>query len=84
MLLPEQVLLILGTHSGQHVVSVHDDVNKGVDNTYQRPMPARVVLGGPPGYHRHHRVMVQVEEGDLTILLADDEEDRVEELGHLR
>lgn len=47
-------------------------------------MSARIVLGAAPRYHRHNRVMVQMQERDLTLLLAQHKEHSVQQLGHFR
>lgn len=78
MLLPPDVLLEAGSHGGQHVVRVHDDVDEGVDDADERAVPAGVVLGGSPGDHGHHGVVVHVQEGNLAILFAQDEEHSVQ------
>lgn len=46
-------------------------------------MSAREVLGGTPRDHRHHGVVVQVQEADLVVLFAQREEHRVQQLGDL-
>lgn len=84
MSLPKQILLELRATSGQHVVRIHNDVNKGVYNTNQRSMSSWVVFGGSPRDHRHHSVVIQMEESYLVILLPDYEEDGIEEFGYLR
>lgn len=40
-------------------------------------MSAREVLGAAPRDHRHDRVMIQVQERHLVILLSQHEEDRI-------
>lgn len=74
MLLPEQEPLVLRTHSGHHVIRVHNYMDKRVDDPNEGPVTPRVVLGGPPRYHGHHCVVVHMEERDLSVLLPDYEE----------
>lgn len=81
---PEEKSLELWPHSSQHVVSIHYDMNKRVDHTNEGAMTPRVVLGGPPGDHRHHRVVVHMQKCYLPFLLPDDEEDGVKEFRYFR
>lgn len=83
VLLPPEVLLPLVAQRCQGVVAVHDDVHEGVDGANEGAMTPGVVLGGPPGYHGHDCVVVHVQERDLVVLLAQDEEDRVEQFTDL-
>lgn len=84
MFLPQQIRMEPGAHGCEHVIRIHDDVDEGVDHPNERPVAPGVVLGGSPGDHRHHGVVVHVEECNLALLLSDDEEDCVEQLGYLR
>lgn len=59
-------------------------MHEGVDEAYEDAVSAGIVLGAAPADHRHHGVVVQVQEGHLVVLLPQHEEDRVQELGHLR
>ena len=47
-------------------------------------MAAWVIFRCAPRDHWHHSVVIHVQERDLLVLLAEHEEDRVEELGELR
>lgn len=74
--LPAQVLLGAGD-GGQHVVAVHDDVHQAVDEPDEGAVAAGEELGANPRAQRHHGVVVHVQEGQLVVLLAEDEEHRV-------
>lgn len=80
VLLPPQVLLVLRTHGSHHVVEVHDDVNEAVNDANEGTMASRVVFGGTPTDHWHHRVMIQMKESNLVVFLPENEEDRVQKL----
>jgi len=57
------------SHGSHHVVEVHDNVNKGVDNSNEGAMTPRVVLSASPRDHRHHCVVIHVQECNLSLLL---------------
>lgn len=79
MLLPPQVLLHVRSHGGEHVVRVHEDVDEGVDQAQERAMATRKVLDANQAADGHQRVVVDVQEGDLALVLTQHEEDRVHE-----
>lgn len=83
VLLPPQVLLHLGSHGGQHVVGVHEDVHEGV----QEAKKGRVATGGeldaPPDGDGHDAVVDHVQRGHLIVPLTHHKEEGVEELGEL-
>jgi len=58
-------------------------VDKGVDEAQQGSMSAGKVLDSNEGTHRHQGVVVQMEERDLTLLLAQHKEHGVQQLGDL-
>lgn len=77
MAFPKQELLVLRPQSSQHVVSVHYDMYKRVDHTNEGPVTPWVVLRRTPRNHGHHCMMVQVEEGNLSLFLPENEEYRI-------
>lgn len=83
VLFPPQVLLVLRTHRCHHVVSVHQHVDEGVDQSKKGSMAASKVFGANKSTDGHQRVMVDMKEGDLTLILTQDEEDSVQELDYL-
>jgi len=42
--LPPEILSIFGTHSGQQVIGVHDDVHNGIDASKESAVSRRVEL----------------------------------------
>lgn len=58
-------------------------MHEGVDPANEGPVSAGVVLAGAPADHGHHGVMVDMEEGNLAIVLAEHEEDGVQQLSDL-
>lgn len=84
VLLPPDVLGVLRAHGGQHVVRVEEDVNEVVDEVGEGPVAAGEELDTDPGLDGGERVVVQVQQGDLAVLLAEHKEDRIGELGKLR
>ena len=81
MLLPPQVLLILGAHGGQQVVRVHDDVNEGVEHSEERSVATGREFDTPPNGGRHDAVVNHMQIGDLVKLFTQNEKDGVQELG---
>lgn len=74
VLFPPQVLLHVRTHGGQHVISVHEDVNEGVDKAQQSSMSAGKVFNANKSADRHECVMIDVQEGHLSLILSQDKE----------
>lgn len=72
-----------GAECSQKVVGVHDDVHEAVDEADESPMAPGQIFDAAPGYDGHHGVVVQVQEGDLLLLLAQDEEHRIQQLRQL-
>lgn len=81
--LPPQITLYFGSHCGQHIVGVHEDVHEGV----QEPKECRVSTWGefnaPPDRNGHNTMMNDMQCGDLIVSFAHHEEERIEELGEL-
>lgn len=84
ILFPEQILLILGSQSREHIVRVHNNMHKRVNNSDKSAMTTGEIFGSSPRYHRHHCMVVQMQKGDLPILLPDNEENRIKQFGNLR
>jgi len=58
-------------------------VHEGVDPANEGAMSAGIVLAGAPADHGHHRVMVDMQEGHLSVILAQHKENGVQQLGNL-
>lgn len=82
VLLPPQILLVSGTHSGHHIISVHYDVYSGIDQPYQPGDFTRLILQKAPREESHGGMMIHVQKGHLVGLLAKDEEHSVQKLCH--
>lgn len=82
--LPPQELLHLRSHGGEQVIAVHNNVHEGVDEANRHSLLSKRVLQVVIGPQDHNGVMVNVQEGDLSLVLAQDKEDRVQELNNLR
>jgi len=78
VLFPPEILLHMRPECGQHVVGVHEDVNEGVDDAKESRMTASNELHTDPTADRHHRMMVEMQERDLSIFLAQNEEHRIQ------
>lgn len=83
VLFPPQVLLVFGSHGGEKVVRVHDDVHERVEQTEESSVSARGEFHSPPNGGRHETVVDHVQVRDLVELFAQHEEDGVKELGEL-
>lgn len=57
---PPQVFLELWSHSREHVVEVHDNVNEWVDDSDEGSVSTGEVFRATPRYHWHDRVMIQM------------------------
>lgn len=53
-------------------------MDEAVDQPHEGAMPTWYVLGGTPGYQHHATVVVDVQEGYLSVVLPQDEEHRVQ------
>lgn len=81
--LPPNEFLVLWSHGGHHVVEIHDDVDESVEQTEESRVATRCETDSEPDAHRHNAVMHNVQKRDMFILFAQNEENRVEELGEL-
>ena len=69
---------------GQEVVDVHDDVDEGVEERAEALVAAGHEATGLPGEEGHDAVVDHVQRRHVVVLLAQDEEERVEELSELQ
>lgn len=81
--LPPEVALHLGSHGGQHVVGVHEDVHEGVQEAKECRVSARCEFDAPPNGDGHDAMMDDVQRGHLIVSLAHHKEECVKELGEL-
>jgi len=81
--LPPQILLHVRTEGGQQVVRIHDHVDETIAQRSHVRCTARYKLQHGPSDDGHRGVVVNMEEGDLVVLLACDEEECVDELDDL-
>jgi len=83
ILLPPEVLLVLRSHSGHKVVAVHDHMDEGIEQAEEGTVTSWGELDSPPASGWHDGVVDDVQVGDLIVLLAQYEEDGVQELSDL-
>lgn len=81
--LPPQITLYSGSHCGQHVVGVHEDVHEGVQEPKECRMSTRGEFNAPPDRNGHNTMMNNMQCGDLIVSLAHHKEERIEELSEL-
>lgn len=81
--LPPQITLYFGSHCGQHVVGVHEDVHEGVQEPKECRMSTRGEFNAPPDRNGHNTMMNDMQCGYLIVSLAHHKEERIEELGEL-
>ena len=84
VLLPPEVLLDRGAEGAQAVVAVHDDVDHQVQVGDEAADWEECELDADPEADRNNSVVEDVEEADVGELLAEDEEDGVEEVEEAR
>ena len=75
-------LVVLGVHADE-VVGVHDGVDEAVEEDGEVDVSVVVDVGVEPVEEEDGGVVVNVEEGELAPLLADDDEDGVPEVPDL-
>lgn len=73
--LPPNELGVLGSHGGDHVVEVHDDVHERVEQAEERRVAAGREAQTEPHAHRHDAVVHHVQNRHLFLLLAQHEEE---------
>lgn len=61
ILFPPDKLLIFGAHGGHHVIKVHDDVHKSVEQSEESRVATGRESNSKPYTHRHNSVMDDVE-----------------------
>lgn len=83
VLLPPQILLHFGSHRREQIVGIHNDVYERVDEAQQGAMAAGKVLHADERAHGHQCVMIQMQERDLTLLLAQHKEHGVQQFADL-
>lgn len=82
--LPPKVLLHVRADRSQAVIRVHDDVNEGVYKADEERLSSSHILHSRPPVEDHGAMMVNMKKSQLTVLLPQDEEERVAELDDLR
>lgn len=70
VLLPPDVLLVLGPHGRQEIVSVHEHVNKCVEEAKEGGVAAGNPAGAWPHGERHDPMVDNMEQGDVGELLT--------------
>lgn len=83
VLLPPEVLLILGPHGGQQVVRVHDNMNERIKEAEESGMSSWSELDAPPNSGRHDAVMYNMQIGDLVKFFPQHKEDGIHEFREL-
>lgn len=72
--LPPDKLLVLGTHGGYHVVEIHDNVDKSVEQSKECRVTTRCETNAKPNTHWHDTMVDNVQQGNMLIFLAKNEE----------
>ena len=75
ILFPPDELLVLWTHGGHHVIKVHDDVDKSVEQTEEGRVATGSEANTEPDTHRHDAVMNDMQERNVFVLFAQNEEE---------
>lgn len=83
VLLPPQVLLVVGAHGSQTVVRVHDDMDHTVEKGMECSHTTSCKPNSEPPGERHDGVMVHMQKRHLAVLFPEHEEDRVQHLNEL-
>lgn len=81
ILFPPQIFLDFRPKRRQGIIEIHDDMNQCVEQSKEPDDRShRVDLETEPGEYRHDGVVIQMQKGDLGVLLAQHEEDGVEQI----
>uniref|UniRef100_A0A147BW06 Secreted protein n=1 Tax=Ixodes ricinus TaxID=34613 RepID=A0A147BW06_IXORI len=83
VLLPPEVLGHVGPDGRQAVVEVHQDVHEAIDEGEEGAVASRRELDPPPDAHGHHAMVDDVQRRDVSELLAQHKEYRVDKLDEL-
>lgn len=81
--LPPDVLLVLGSHSGHHVIEVHDDVNESVEQAEESRVTAGSETNAEPHAHWHDAVVNHVQKRNVLFFFPQNKEKRVEKFSEL-
>ncbi|KAL3200668.1 hypothetical protein MRX96_012948 [Rhipicephalus microplus] len=81
VLLPPQVLLHAGSEAGEEVIGVHDGMHEDVEREAECRLTLGSEAGVEPDVDDHDGVVDDMELGHLIELLAQNEEDGVQEIG---
>lgn len=81
--LPPDVSLVARAHGSHHVVEVHYDVHKRVEEGKERTVATWCKLESHPYRERHDTVVNDVKRGDMLVLFAQYKEERVKEFCEL-
>ena len=76
--------MIFGTECGYSVVEIHEEMDEGVQHRMKCSETTGNKSNAEPPTDRHDAVMENVEHGDLSKILFQDEENRVEQLDEFR
>lgn len=66
--------MILRTHSREHIVGVHNNMYKGIEQTEEGTVTTRGEFYTKPNGHRHATVVNNVQCGDLTLFFTQNKE----------
>jgi len=73
--LPPDELLVLGSERGDQVVTVHDNVHEGIEQSEEAAVAAGGELDSEPHRQGHHTVVNNVQGRDVVALFAHNEEE---------
>lgn len=76
---PPQILLHFWSHRGEHIVRVHHNVDKCIQEAKERTVTARREFNAPPNGNGHNSMVNDMQCGHLIISFSHYEEDCVKE-----
>ena len=78
VLFPPEKLLDPGTHGGQQIIRVHDHVDERIEKGKETGVTAANVAKARPQNDWQQSVVVQVEDGQVSVLFAQDKKESIE------